>query len=119
MESTKKTWDKWELIAIKYLQWKGYNILDTNYKFSRYWEIDIICFKNNLTCFIEVKYRSSNKYWTPEESINKSKIKKLEKTIHSYCLKNKIDIDMIRFDVIAINKWVKSYKLTHYKSLEL
>jgi len=119
MESTKKSWDKWELIAIKYLQWKWYKIIDTNYKFSRFWEIDIICSKNNITCFVEVKYRSSIKYWIPEESINKNKIYKISKTIYAYCFKNNVDIESIRFDVIAIIKWEKSYKLTHYKNLEL
>jgi len=118
-KSTKITWDKWEIIAIKYLQKNNYKILDTNFKFGRFWEIDIISQKDDLTIFIEVKYRSSISFWTPEESITKVKLKKISKTVDYYCKKNNIDFEKIRFDVISILKWEKSYKITHYRNIEI
>ena len=117
--TTKQKWDKWEIIAIKYLQDKSYTILATNYKFWRFWEVDIIAKKWIITYFLEVKYRENFKYWTPEESITKWKLRKLEKSIYSYCFKNKIDYENIQFDAIIIEKWSKSYKLKHYKNLEI
>jgi len=63
MQTTKKTGDEWELIAIKYLQDKWYKLLDTNYKFGRFWEVDLIVKKDDLTVFIEVKYRSNDNFW--------------------------------------------------------
>ena len=119
MQTTKKSWDIWELIAIKYLQKNGYKILDTNYKFGRFWEIDIIAKLGNVTIFIEVKYRSSSKFWIGEESITPYKLKKLEKTIYSYCFMNRIEQENIRFDAITIMKWQNSYKVKHYKNLEI
>lgn len=119
MQSTKKKGDIWEVIAIKYLQANGYKILDTNYKFGRFWEIDVIANKNSIFYFIEVKYRSSEKYWTAEESITKSKLFKLEKSIYSYCMKKRIDIEQISFEVITIMKEKTSHKLTHYKNIPL
>ncbi len=55
------------------------------------------------------------------KSITKIKLQKLLKTIYYFCNKNKIDLENIRFDFISITKWIKSYKLVHYKnqSLEL
>jgi putative endonuclease len=101
------------------LQNNNYQIIDSNYKFWRFWEIDVIAVKNGIYSFIEVKYRSSEKYWTAEESITKSKLFKLEKSIYSYCMKNKINLENIRFWVITIIKWSNSYKLKHYKNIEL
>lgn len=119
MQSTKSKGDKWELIAIKYLQSKWYKIKDTNFKFWRFWEIDIVTELDWITCFIEVKYRNNTKFWIPEESIIKSKLFKFKKTIDYYVVVNKLDFEKIRFDVITILKGEKSYKMKHYKNLEI
>lgn len=117
MQTTKQKGDLWEVLAIKYLQNHHYKIIDTNYKFWRFWEIDIIAQKNGKYFFIEVKYRSNENFWTAQESITHSKLFKLEKSIYSYCLKNKIDLENIAFQVIAILKQKKSHRVTHYKNI--
>jgi len=119
MKTTKKSGDKWELIAIKYLQDKWYKILDTNYKFGRFWEVDIISLKDDITVFVEVKYRSNDNFWIWEESITPNKLRKFKKTIESYCFMHKINFEKIRFDVITIMKETSSYKLKHYKNLQI
>lgn len=119
MQSTKEIWDIWEVIAIKYLQKKWYQIKDSNFKFWRFWEIDIICEYNWITSFIEVKYRNNISFWIPEESITKSKLFKFKKTIEYYVVKNRLDFEKIQFDVITILKWKVSYKVTHYKNIEI
>ena len=119
MESNTKIWNTWEIIAIKYLQKHSYEILDTNFKFGRFWEIDIIAKKNSKIIFIEVKYRNNTNYWLPEEAITKSKLRKCKKTIDFYLAKNQYDFENIRFDVITILKWETSYKITHYKNIEI
>lgn len=118
-DSRKKTWDIWEITAIKYLQSKGYKILDTNFKFWRFWEIDIISEKNWITIFLEVKYRWSERYWIWEESITKYKLSKLKKTIDFYCVKNRINFEKIRFDAITILKKENFFRVKHYRNLEL
>jgi putative endonuclease len=119
MKSTKKTWDMWEVIAIKYLKNNWYKIKDTNFKFGRFWEIDIIASMCNLVAFIEVKYRNNLNFWLPEEAITKYKLRKFRKTIDYYVVRKGIDFEKIRFDVITILKETKSYKVTHYKNLEI
>jgi len=119
MTSNTQIWNNWELIAIKYLQNNNYKILDSNFKFGRFWEIDIIAEIDWITVFIEVKYRNSEKFWIPEESITKYKLSKCKKTVDYYCKKNRIDFEKIRFDAITILKWEKSYKITHYKNIEI
>lgn len=119
MNTTKQTWDIWEVIAIKYLQKKWYSILDTNFKFWRFWEVDIITKVDNITIFIEVKYRNNISYGIPEEAITWNKLRKFKKTVEYYVVKNKLDFEKIRFDVITILKWKSSYKIKHYKNIEI
>ncbi len=115
----KKTWDIGEIIAIKYLQKHHYRIQDTNFRFGRFWEIDIIAKKDERFYFIEVKYRSHLKYGFPEEAILSSKIHKCLKTMQYFCKKNFILFENIQFDVITILKQKKSYKISHYKNIEV
>lgn len=115
----KKTWDKAELLAIEYLKKNEYHLIDTNFKFSTFWEIDLICKKDDIFIFVEVKYRSNDKFWEGIESIWKTKKLKLLKTIEYFCVRNNIDFEKIRFDVISITKEEKSFKLVHYKNQSL
>lgn len=106
-------------MAIEYLQKHGYIIKETNYIFGRFWEIDIIAERQDRYFFIEVKYRNNLAYGTPEESISPQKLRKIQKTINYYTLKNNIWFENIQLDVIAILKEEQSYKLTHYKNIEI
>lgn len=117
--TTKQTWDNGEVIAIKYLQKNGYSIMDSNFKFGRFWEIDLIAKKDDLTVFIEVKYRNNDKYWIPEESITANKLRKCKKTVEYYVVKNRLDFEKIRFDVITILKWEISFTVKHYKNVQI
>lgn len=118
-DSTKKIWDTWEIIAIKYLQKNWYSIIDTNFKFWRFWEIDIIASLDDITVFFEVKYRQSIIYWIPEESLTKYKLSKCRKTVEYYCKKNKINFEKIRFDAITIIKNETTYNVKHYRNIEI
>ncbi|MDD2870393.1 MAG: YraN family protein [Candidatus Gracilibacteria bacterium] len=117
--TTKQTGDKGEVIAIKYLQKNGYNILDSNFKFGRFGELDLIAKKDDLTIFFEVKYRNNDSYGIPEESIIPNKLRKCKKTIEYYVVKNRLDFEQIRFDVITIMKGDTSYKVKHYKNVQI
>lgn len=119
MKNTKLVWDRWELIAINYLKNKWYKIIDVNFKYWRYWEIDVISYKDWIYIFIEVKYRKNSFFWLAEESLTKTKLSKIYKTIEYYCLINNISTEFIRFDFIWINANWTDVKIEHYKNLEL
>jgi len=116
----KKRWDQAEIKAIEYLKENNYAIQATNFKYGRVWEIDIIGKKEGKTTFFEVKYRSSEAFWLPEESITNNKKKKLLETIYFYCYENAIDMENIAFDVITLMgnlDWKMTIK--HYKNVSL
>ena len=108
-----------EVLAIEYLQKKGYQIRESNFKFGRFWEIDIIAEKDARYYFFEVKYRSHLGYGFPEEAIISSKLHKCLRTMQYYCARHKISLQNIQFDVLTFLKQQTSYRVTHYKNIEL
>lgn len=115
----KEIGDKWEIIAMKYLLSKWYKILESNFKYSTIWEVDIIAKTWGTTVFIEVKYRKNSNFWAPEEFVDKKKLDKFYQTLLYYCDKNAIDIDEedIRIDIISIDK--SENKLKHFTNISL
>jgi putative endonuclease len=90
-----------EEIAATYLQQQGYEILTRNYR-CRYGELDIICRKNGLIVFVEVKTRRSDLFGSPEEAITRSKIEHIKKVALHYMSENKAKYRETRFDVVTI-----------------
>ena len=91
-----------ELLAKQYLQEKGFQILDENYR-NKLGEIDLIAKDGHTVCFIEVKTRQSIEQGQPYEAVNTWKIRKLSQMATFY-LKHKfhtIEVNS-RFDVISI-----------------
>ena len=65
-----------EEIAKKYLELKGYKIIDRNYK-TKFGEIDLVCKKGKRLIIIEVRTKKGLDFGTPEESLNRKKLKKI------------------------------------------
>lgn len=92
-----------EKIATKYLKKKGYKILERNCR-DKYGELDIICKKQDIIIFIEVKTMSSDSpYGSPFEKVNYYKVKKLKQNAMLYLIKNNYPEDRYwQIDVIGI-----------------
>jgi len=72
-----------ENIAKEYLENKGYKIIEQNYK-TKYGEIDLVAKKGNELIFIEVRTKRGEDFGTPEETINKNKLRKLWGNARAY-----------------------------------
>lgn len=108
-----------EKLAIKYLINQNYLILAKNY-YIKGGEMDIIAQDKNSQeiMFIEVKTRTSRDFGWPEESINKKKQERLNKTAQSYLKENKYPFDQnYRFDSVAVELDYKTRlaKITHFR----
>lgn len=66
-----------EAAAAKYLKENGYKILAQNWR-TRWCEIDIVAEKNKRVCFVEVKYRQSDKQGSGLDYITPPKIKQMK-----------------------------------------
>ena len=98
----RKKGEEYEKKAVKYLQDKGVQILNTNFR-NRVGEIDIICRDYEYLVFAEVKYRKNDSKGTPEEAVNYRKQKNICKVADYYRMTHKIgEFEPVRYDVIAI-----------------
>lgn len=66
-----------ENLAREYLIKKGYRILQSNFH-TRFGEIDLITTKDKKLIFVEVKTKIGDQFGTPEEMIDKRKLKKIQ-----------------------------------------
>ncbi len=90
-----------EDIAKKYLEKEGYKILETNKRFSRFCEIDIIALDKNTLVFCEVKTRRTEICGSPLEAITKNKYSNIKKGIFLYLQENP-QYKKFRIDAVAI-----------------
>ena len=103
-----------ERVAESYLKNNGFVIHFKNKRVGRY-EVDLVCEKNGVIVFVEVKSLSSNCYKKPFESVTIGKQKKIirvaDQVIHKYFPNQES-----RFDVISMIGKPKNYKIEHIKN---
>ena len=104
---------KGEQIAVDFLRENGYTIIERNYRFDKA-EVDIIGRKDNILAITEVKTRSSLDFGNPQDFVRPKQIKNLVKAVDAYVNSNNLDVE-VRFDIIAISKQGKTYKIEHLK----
>lgn len=100
MAKHNKLGKKGEKEAVQYLLQKGYQILETNYRFRKF-EIDIIAQKEGVIVAVEVKTRSSADFGNPQDFVKPAQIQRLVKALDHYIVSNSIGFEA-RFDIIAI-----------------
>ena len=85
--------------ACRYLQSKGFSVIERNYH-SRFGEIDIIADDCGCLVFVEVKTRKSKSYGYACEYVTESKMKKIILTAEAYL--GNVEYPPVRFDVVEI-----------------
>jgi len=91
---------KGEEIAAGYLEKKGYQILEKNW---RQWknEIDVIAMDGKYLVIIEVKTRQSNYFGEPETAVTRDKQRALIRAANAYVRYKNINCE-VRFDILSI-----------------
>ncbi len=86
----------------EYLQTQGYEILARNF-YTKHGEIDLVAKKDGYLVFVEVKYRTDERFGAPEEAVDYRKQKKIIAAAQYYLYKNRIPFDTpCRFDVAGV-----------------
>jgi putative endonuclease len=106
-----------ERIAKRYLQDKKYRIAEENYK-TKYAEIDLIAHKKDILIFVEVKTKIGEQFGSPEDSINRDKMKRLKRSAHVYAVKKRY-AKRYRIDAICIvlDKEREASRINHYENI--
>ncbi|MGI6752386.1 MAG: YraN family protein [Anaerovoracaceae bacterium] len=90
-----------EEYATRYLEEKGYQIIERNYR-CRLGELDIVARTGYLWAFVEVKGRRSDRYGTPAEAITTGKQKRFINAVNHYVMTKDIDDEDMRIDVVEV-----------------
>jgi len=98
--TTKELGDFGELKAFEYLQKKGFQIIDQNYRFHRN-EVDLVYKNQNKVVFVEVKTRQTAEIGPPWKSVTRQKQNQIIKCAHHYMVSKDLDAE-VQFDIISI-----------------
>ena len=95
---------KGEELARNFLVKQGFAILESNFRYSKIGEIDIIAQKENLIIFVEVKSRHSDRFGGALYSISSKKKQSLKKTAQYYITHSNNNDITYRFDMISVRE---------------
>ena len=120
MATTREQGQYTENLACRYLENKGFNLIEKNFN-CKVGEIDLIMQDNDALVFIEVRYRKNNNFGSGAESITASKQSKLIKTASLYLQRHvKLSQCPARFDVVSITGSIETEDLNkiHFDWIE-
>ena len=101
--NTKITGNEGEKRASAYLESKGFEIIERNWRTNR-GELDIIAVKNDILVFVEVKTLPNGTLDMIQRELNNQKRQRIIKTSKRFLLKHReYSNSYVRFDVIVID----------------
>jgi putative endonuclease len=104
-----------EEVAKEYLIKKGFNFIEANFEVD-IGEIDLIMSDKDRLVFVEVKYKSDDKFGIPEEMIDKRKLAQIKRVAEIYLLKNpKMRKLFIKYRIDAV--CILGEKIRYYPNL--
>ncbi len=100
--------------AAKWLESKGYTLLEANYR-HQHAEIDLIMTHQGLLVFIEVKFRTGTGFGYAEEFVDGTKKRLIVKAADQYIYQKDWQRD-IRFDIVGV--YQDSRGSLHFRQFE-
>ena len=92
-----------EDLAVKYLEEKGYRIIDRNFQ-AGHMELDIVCQTPETLVVVEVKSVRLQEFGSGESRISKRKQRSIIKATYHFLGRHpELKGENIRFDVICVN----------------
>jgi putative endonuclease len=104
-----------EDMAVHFLENKGFEILERNYRYGHK-EIDIIGRDKSTVAFVEVKTCRSTNFGSPQEWVTLRKQRSMIEVAQDYIQKNDLRDFDFRFDVVAINFEKGKAKIEHIEN---
>lgn len=102
------TGERGEEIAARYLQEKGWRVMDRNYRYERA-EIDLACFEpaesdeaGGEIVVVEVKTRTGRGFGRPEEAVTPQKQRHVTRATAAYLYERGLENARVRFDVVSV-----------------
>ena len=102
-----------ENMAKEYLIKKGFVFIEANFE-NKIGEIDLIMSDKDWLVFIEVKYKSDDRFGLPEEMISQNKIWQVKRVAESYVVERKIKY-FVKFRLDAV--CILGNEIKHYENI--
>lgn len=100
-----------EAVAAKYLERKGFSIIERNWRFKQK-ELDLIARYKEYLVVIEVKTRTTDGWEHPKEAITPGKIRFIVEACEAYIMAHDID-EEVRFDVVTLIPNGTNWRVEH------
>ncbi len=91
-----------ERVAERYLQKKGYKLVERNYRCPA-GEVDLIVLDRRVIVFVEVKTRTGNRFGSPLEAVQPRKQHKMIRAAQFFLAQKGLHQRDARFDVVGIS----------------
>jgi putative endonuclease len=102
-----------EDLAAKFLESKGYEIIERNFRHKRN-EIDLIVKKTNWLIFVEVKYRTSAAFGYPEDFVDYKKVRNVVDAAVEYQYKINWKGN-VRYDIVSVLEMHGKTEIKHFE----
>ncbi|NLL48943.1 MAG: YraN family protein [Firmicutes bacterium] len=103
-----------ERLAREYLVAQGLEFITANFRL-RLGEIDLIMRDGEFLVFVEVKYRTSDRYGTSVEQVTPAKRRKIKLVAQAYLQRYPALGAFVRFDVLGISPAETGYRFNWVK----
>lgn len=104
-----------EDLAAKFLEEKNYEILERNWRYGQFGEIDIIAKDNNTLVFVEVKTRSTTICGQPIEAIDAKKFLQIKNIANAYIMQSTQKYKSYRIDAVCV--MLNPQEIKHLKGI--
>ena len=104
-----------EDLAAEFLKDKKYEILERNWRYGQFGEIDIIAKDKNELVFVEVKTRSTTNFGLPIEAINEKKLLQIKNIANAYIMQSERQYKKYSIDAICI--MLNPQEIKHLKGI--
>ena len=91
-----------ERVAERYLQKKGYKLVERNYRCT-VGELDLIVLDRRVLVFVEVKTRTGYAFGSPLEAVEFRKQRKMIQAAQFYLAEKRLQQRDARFDVVGVS----------------
>jgi putative endonuclease len=91
-----------ERLAERYLQKKGYKLVERNYRCTA-GELDLIVLDQRVVVFVEVKTRTGHGFGTPLEAVESRKQRKMIQAAQFFLAVKGLQQRDARFDVVGVS----------------
>lgn len=104
-----------EALALQHLRRAGYALVERNAR-TRLGEIDLVVERAGTVVFVEVRSRTSDRFGSPLESVDRRKQHRLALLAIQYLARRRLQDRRVRFDVIAIEWQDGAPKISHVEN---